>query len=256
MRLLLANDDGIDSIALQILAKELQTEHEVIVVAPSTQRSAASHSITIHNSLVVKEVTLPDIASKAYSVTGTPADCVRVALDKIITRPVDMVISGINIGANLGRDILYSGTVSAAVEAAINKIPSIAASCEVDFGASVNEDHFLTSAKYVSKVIEIAKNNLIPNDMVLNVNVPAIKEEQIKGIKVSPIGGDMYNFFYNKTLKEDGTIELSLSGKHNEEVIENTDVYYVKNGYVTVTPLHYDFTNFKLLREVSGWFAP
>ncbi|GAA0726280.1 5'/3'-nucleotidase SurE [Clostridium malenominatum] len=254
MRLLLANDDGIDSIALQILARELQKEHEVLVVAPSSQRSAASHSITIHNSLIVKEVTLPGIVSKAYSVDGTPADCVRIALDKLISSPVDMVISGTNIGANLGRDILYSGTVSAAVEAAINKIPSIAVSCEINFGEPINEEHFLTAAKYVSKVIEIAKSNLISNDMVLNVNVPAIEEKQIKGIQVSPMGGDMYNFFYNKTLKEDGTLEFSLSGKHNEDIIENTDVYYIKNGYVTITPLHYDFTNFRILNEVKGWF--
>ncbi|MEW9096778.1 MAG: 5'/3'-nucleotidase SurE [Clostridiaceae bacterium] len=256
MRLLLTNDDGIDSIALHILAKELQKEHEIIIVAPSTQRSAASHSITIHNPLSVKEVNLSGISSKAYSVDGTPADCVRVGLEKIITKPVDMVISGTNIGANLGRDILYSGTVSAAVEAAISKIPSIAMSCEVSFLDKIKEEHFITAAKYASKAIEISKNNLIANDIVLNVNVPAIKEEEIKGIKVCPMGGNLYEFFYEEKSNEDGTIKLALSGKYNENIQGSTDVYYLKNGYVTITPLHYDFTNFKILNEVNGWFTP
>ncbi|WP_027625427.1 5'/3'-nucleotidase SurE [Clostridium lundense] len=250
MRLLLTNDDGIESKALYILAKELEKEHELIIAAPSNQKSACSHSITIAESLIIKKVNLPNISSDAYSISGTPADCVRVAVHKLLDKPVDMVISGINMGTNLGMDIIYSGTVSAAIEAAIYKIPSIAISSEL----KENCANYYSAAKFVSNIIKTSKDNLIKNDLVLNVNVPCLDEKDIKGIKVCGMGDKIYDNFFIEDINEAGDTVLKLTGRINKNHKINTDVYYLKQGYVTLTPLHYDLTNFKILNEVSQWF--
>src|SRR5690606_19674244 len=125
MRLLLVNDDGIHAEGINKLAMELEKKHEVTIVAPNDERSAQSHALTLRKPLIVKEVKLEGIKSRAYSVSGTPADCVRIALDQLIKEPVDLVISGINKGLNVGMDVLYSGTVSAAIEANLYGIPSM-----------------------------------------------------------------------------------------------------------------------------------
>ena len=130
MRILLTNDDGVMAEGIYALAKELEKDHEVIIIAPETQRSAQSHAVTILQPLTVKEVKLDGLKSKAYSISGTPADCVRAGLEVLIDEPIDYVFSGINMGLNSGMDILYSGTVSAAIEANIYGIPSIAVSAE------------------------------------------------------------------------------------------------------------------------------
>lgn len=250
MRLLLTNDDGIESKALHILAKELEKNHELIIAAPSVQRSACSHSITISEPLIIKNVDLPDIKSKAFSISGTPADCVRVAIHKLLNKPIDMVISGTNMGTNLGMDIIYSGTVSAAIEAAIYKIPSIAISAELNN----NCGNYNSAAKFASKIIKIAEDNSIKNDLVINVNVPCLTEEEIKGIQVCEMGGKTYDNYFVESIDKNGNMNLKLSGRINTKHIENTDIYYLKKGYVTVTPLHYDLTNFKILSAVSNWF--
>lgn len=250
MRLLLTNDDGIESKALHILAKELEKEHELLIAAPSNQKSACGHSITICDPLVIKSVELPGIKSKAFSVSGTPADCVRVAVHKLLDKPVDMVISGINMGTNLGMDIIYSGTVSAAIEAAIYKIPSMAISSELKNSCA----NYNSAAKFASKIIKITQNNLIKDDLVLNVNVPCLNEEDVKGIKVCEMGDKVYDNYFIENVNENGDTILKLTGKINDNHKVNTDVYYLKQGYVTLTPLHYDLTNFKIINEVSKWF--
>ncbi len=131
MRLLLTNDDGINAKGIYALAKELEKNHEVIIVAPDNERSACGHSITLTRPLIVKEIKLEGLKSKAFSVDGTPADCVKIAINKLIDSKIDMVVSGINKGLNLGTDVLYSGTVSAAIEASIYKIPAMAISMEI-----------------------------------------------------------------------------------------------------------------------------
>lgn len=249
MKLLLVNDDGINAKGIYVLAKELEKNHEVTVVAPDNQRSASSHSITITRPLIVKEVNLDGLKSEAYSVDGTPADCVKVAVDKLVDGRIDMVISGINRGVNIGTDILYSGTVSAAVEAVINKIPSLAVSVFVD---GENEE-YETAAKYASKIIDLASENSMKNDIVLNLNVPQLPEEDIKGIKVCRMGGSLYSNFFVECKTENEEISYSLKGKLNDLEINDADVYYLKNGFVTLTPLHYDLTNFNLLKEVEKW---
>lgn len=248
MRILLTNDDGIMAEGIYILAKELEKDHEVIIVAPEIQRSAQSHAITLFQPMVVKEIKLEGLKSKAYSISGTPADCVRVALEVLAKEPIDLVFSGINIGLNSGMDILYSGTVSAAIEANMYNIPSIAISTDLIDG-KVNFD---IAAKYAKRIFENSKDKLMENAIVLNINTPFRKEEDILGIKVCKIGGAIYDCYLVEH-NGNGEKTLKLEGRKNAKIEEDTDRYYLKQGYVTVTPLHYDLTNFELLEEIKNW---
>ena len=250
MRLLLTNDDGITAEGLHILARELEKEHEIIIAAPDEQRSACGHSITLTRPLIVKEAYLEGIKSKAYSVNGTPADCVRIAIDKLSEHKIDMVISGINRGVNLGTDVVYSGTVSAAIEAAIYKTPSIAISSQFNN----DKENYELAAKTVLKVIAKAKQNYISDDIVLNINVPLSNKKEIKGIKVCKIGSRTYNNCFIEGKDEEGNIIYEIMGDVNDTADEDTDAHYFKQGYITLTPLHYDLTNFKIINELEKWF--
>lgn len=249
MKLLLTNDDGVNAKGIYILAKELEKNHEIIIVAPSVERSACSHSITMREPLIVKEVELNGIKSKAYSVSGTPADCVKVAVNKLTNGKVDMVLSGINNGVNAGIDVLYSGTVSAAIEAAIYKIPSMAVSSQIEGG----EDNYEVAAEYASDLIEKIKNKYLKDDVVWNLNVPILNKEKIKGIKICRIGGRTYNSYFEEHTTNDEK-SFQLRGELNNVQDIDTDVHFIKQGYVTLTPLHYDLTNFKILEEVRKLF--
>lgn len=247
MRLLITNDDGINAEGIYILAKELEKTHEVTIVAPDNQRSACGHSITLERSLILKEVKLNNIKSKAYSLDGTPADCVRIGVDKLLKGKVDMVVSGINRGVNLGTDVIYSGTVSAAIEAAIYNIPSIAISSEI----LEEKENYKLAAKTVEKVLHAIKHKLLKDDVVLNINIPLISEEELKGIKICKIGSRTYNNCYIENKDELGNISYEIIGELKENLETDTDVYYFEEKYITITPLHYDLTNFKALKSVE-----
>lgn len=248
MKILLTNDDGINAEGLYTLAKELEKNYEVIIVAPDNQRSAQSHAITLFKPIIVKEVKLEGLKSKAYSISGTPADCVRVGLDALSDGDIDLVFSGINMGLNAGMDILYSGTVSAAIEANIYQIPSIAVSAEYLDG----ETNFNIAAKYAMKIFEKLKEKFMETSTLLNINVPYTEEEELAGIKVSKIGEPIYDYFFEGENGE-GEKTLQVKGRKNIELEKDTDRYYLRQGYVTVTPLHYDLTNFDSLKKVSNW---
>ncbi|MCM8710195.1 5'/3'-nucleotidase SurE [Clostridium sp. SYSU_GA19001] len=251
MKLLLTNDDGINAKGIYVLAKRLEKSHEVIIAAPDSQRSASGHAITLTRPLVIKKVKLEGLNCKAYSIDGTPADCVRIALDKLIDEKVDMVISGINRGTNLGTDVLYSGTVSAAVEAAIYKTPAIAVSSEFD----EDNDNYEVAAETVIKLLLKNRENFIKDDMVININVPLLSYKEIKGIKVARIGSRTYNHAFIESRDEEGNIRYQIVGTVEDSLQEDTDVHYFKEGYITLTPLHYDLTNFKILKEVEDWIG-
>jgi 5'-nucleotidase len=249
MRLLITNDDGIHAEGIYILAKELEREHQVVIAAPDDQRSACGHSITLTRPLLIKEVKLKDLNSKAYSVDGTPADCVRIALEKLSEKKIDMVISGINKGVNLGTDVIYSGTVSAAIEASIYKIPSIAISSEF----KGEDENYKLAAKTVAEVLKKAQHNYIKDDIVLNINVPVIPEENIKGMKICKIGSRTYNNCFIESIDAEGNISYEIIGTVNDSAEEDTDVQFFNEGYITLTPLHYDLTNFAILNEIDKW---
>ncbi|QBD86247.1 5'/3'-nucleotidase SurE [Clostridium tetani] len=249
MRLLLTNDDGVNSKGIYTLAKELQKEHEIIIAAPSIEMSAKSHSITIAKPLFIKEVELDDINATVYSISGTPADCVKVAMDKILDKPVDMVISGINYGTNLGIDILYSGTVSAAIEAAIHNIPSIAMSAEVKNG----DINFDTAASIARELVKISQENSMKGNLVLNVNVPCLDKDSLKGLKVCQMGGRTFTSYFEK-IEKNKEVSYVLKGELTNNHHSTTDIHFLRKGYTTITPLHYDLTNFKIMNDVSNWF--
>ncbi len=246
MRILLTNDDGIMAEGIYSLAKELEKEHEVIIIAPDSERSAQSQSITIGSALIVKEVQVNGLKNSSYSVSGTPADCVRVGFDKLIEGDIDLVISGTNRGLNAGMDILYSGTVSAAIEANIYNKPSIAISAEVKNGKC----NFDLAAKYASKVIDKTKENHKYSNLLLNVNVPLV--DQAKGIEVCRIGDTVLDYYVMK-ISDNGERTFQIEGRNKIDYTEGTDRYFINKGYVTITPLHYDLTNFELLDRVEEW---
>ncbi|WP_163192828.1 5'/3'-nucleotidase SurE [Clostridium thermarum] len=255
LHILLVNDDGINAPGIYALGKEFHQCYDVTMVAPSEQRSASGHSITISRPLTVIRHHFDDLNIKAYSVDGTPADCVRLALDQLVDKRVDMVVSGINRGFNLGMDVLYSGTVSAAVEAAIYKLPSIAVSTE-QFD---KVEEYAAAAHYAHRVLKKAVEKGMKNDVVLNLNVPPMKAEEIKGIKVCRMGNMVYGNYFVERKNFEGKADedhriYDIKGNIFEPEAEDMDTFYIKQGYATVTPLHYDLTNFKIIQEVDGWF--
>lgn len=250
MNILIANDDGIDAKGIYSLAKTLGKDHKITIVAPDKQRSASGHSITIGDSLIAKEIKLEELNCKAYSINGTPADCVRVGLNALTDDNIDLVVSGINRGLNLGTDVLYSGTVSAAIEAAIKNVPSIAFSMEI----KKDIEDYEVAAKYAEKIVKIVGKIDLNAEVVLNVNIPLIDEENIKGIKVCSIGKRIYDASYTKSIDENNNIIIELNDTLNPYIHEDTDTEYLKKGYVTITPLHYDLTNFKLINGIKKWF--
>lgn len=245
MNILITNDDGIEAKGIKILSRKLQQFHNIIVVAPDSQRSASSHSITLTKPLLLKEVNLEGINAQCYSVSGTPVDCTKIAVTTISKEKIDIVISGINEGFNLGTDVLYSGTVSAAIEGAINNIPAIAISCDG------SEEGYNIAAEYVEQVLEKIKYESMGNT-VLNINIPAMAREEVKGIKVCSIGDRSYNNVYVEIGKEGVDSIYKITGDPQLPKEDNTDVAYIKEGYVTITPLHYDLTNFNLIKTIGS----
>lgn len=248
MKILLTNDDGILAEGIYTMAKELEKDHEVIIVAPDQQNSAKSHAITLHKPLIIKEVKLNNLKSKAYSISGTPADCVRAGIEAIVQDKIDLVVSGINLGFNSGMDIIYSGTVSAAVEANIYNIPSIAVSSEWVNGTA----NYKIAAKYARRVLEETKHKLLSRNLLLNLNTPYNLEDIDKEIKLCTIGGAILDYYFVEE-QENGERVLTLKGRRDTKLEEGTDRYYLSKGYATITPLRYDLTNINLLEEVSTW---
>lgn len=249
MKILITNDDGINARGIIALAKEISKKHEIIVVAPREQKSASSHSISIHNPIKIREEKL-DENFKAYSLVGTPADCTQAGLS-LLGGDINIVISGINRGLNCGTDILYSGTVSAAVEGAIYSVPSIAISMDVDW--SKEDEDYSKAAKWISKILDVAEKDYLKENVVLNVNVPNINEEDIKGLKVCRLGKSTYKTNYILVEENEDKVYVT-KGTRNDILEDDSDLYFLSQGYVTLTPLHFDFTNFKILDEVKDIF--
>ncbi|MDO5725611.1 MAG: 5'/3'-nucleotidase SurE [Tissierellia bacterium] len=243
MNILLTNDDGIHSEGLRQIALKLQDRgHKVYVVAPDTEMSAKSHAITVHQDMELKKVEIDGLNQIAYSLTGTPADCVRVALS-VLYKDIDAIFSGCNFGLNAGADILYSGTVSACIEANIFNLPGVAISAEVKRG----ECDFEKAAILGVNLYEKYRLEIDNKQIVLNINVPHHKEEDIKGIKVCEVGGVIFDEFI---IEEKNDISLvKLTGRHRTELTGNNDRAYLSQGYVTVSPINYNFNDKELLKQ-------
>lgn len=248
MIILLTNDDGIDGDGLLMLAKSLSTLHTVYISAPDGQRSGFSHSVNFHKPIYYKEVDIVGV-KEAYAVSGTPVDCVNLAIKLFKINP-DVVISGPNKGANYGSDILYSGTVGAAQQSALLGFPSIAIS-----SIAYKNNNYDPCCQFINKhLTTLLSLNIGCN--IYNVNVPNISYDSIKGIVAVKQGSHTFKDFFKEYISQDGTIGYSLEGDSilPTEEDENTDVKLAQNGYITITPLKLDRTNYDLLANVEELF--
>ena len=248
MRILVSNDDGIDSEGLFALKQALEPLGEVAVLAPERNWSAAGHSKTLHQPLRVREVALRD-GSVAYASDGAPSDCVALAALGLLGYRPDLVVSGINKGANLAGDITYSGTVAAAMEAVVAEIPGIAVSME-----GRGTWNFPPAAAFVARLVEqVARHGLAP-DVLLNVNVPAAPVDEIAGVRITRLGVRKYADELITRTDPFGRKYYWIGGEPLPgEGEEDTDVWAITHKYISVTPIHMDLTNHRLIEVLQGW---
>jgi 5'-nucleotidase len=252
-RFLLTNDDGIYARGLLALYQELSRDAECLIVAPEVEQSAVGHAITISRPLMVRKAR-KNGDFLGYAVLGTPADCVKIGLGELAGEPVDLVVSGINRGANVGINVLYSGTVSAATEAAILGVPSLAISLDTH-----DEADYSAAARFARKMAAFILENPLPH-VALNVNVPAVPEEEIRGVVVARQGGARLMESFDKRVDPRENIYYWLAGETELPLQEqdDTDASALKRGMITITPIHYDLTRHDLLDGLrtrgKGWF--
>ena len=244
---LISNDDGIDADGIKALTKAIKKFAEVVVVAPHTQQSAVGHSITMADPIRAKK-TLMFGDFYGYAVTGTPADSVKIGVHTLLkNRKIDLLISGINQGANTAINIIYSGTVSAATEGTILGIPSIAVSL-----TSYTYPDFSVAAKYSAKLAKIVLKNGLPKGTLLNVNVPAIKK--VKGALLTKQGKSSWNDTYEIRHDPANRQYYWLTGSmHKTDKSREYDVKAVDDGYISVTPIHYDLTDYSFHEKMKVW---
>lgn len=250
MRLLLTNDDGIFAMGITVLREAFEGSEELYVIAPDRERSAAGHSITVHRPLRVREAGFRRKGLRGWVVDGTPTDCVKLGLEALLPEKPDFLISGINRGPNVGTDVLYSGTVSAAVEGVINGIPSIAVSL-----ATHDEPDYSYAVRFVQDLVKEVGNHTLPPGTLLNVNVPPGKP---KGIKVAKLGDIRYVNVIDRRTDPRGRVYFWMAGEPldlngNDP---DTDVWAVKQGYISISPVQIDLTNYSFLKELNNWSLP
>jgi len=265
MNILISNDDGIFAEGMRTLAQALaDAGHQVTVVCPDRERSATGHGLTMHKPLraeMIKSV-FPE-GVKAWSCSGTPADCVKLALGALMERFPDIVVSGINHGANLGTDILYSGTVSAAMEGLMEGIPAVAVSL-----TSYTQKTFVPAAEFICRLVSTPTVAAMAEPMLLNVNVPALSADQIKGVRVTRQGIRRYFDQFEKRVDPRGQTYYWLAGEVIEEIEDPissqgwppsvqqslaevpTDVRAIQEGYISITPLQYNLTSVTGLQQI------
>jgi 5'-nucleotidase len=245
--ILVTNDDGITAPGIMNLVESVKDLGKVIVVAPDKPQSGMGHAITIGQPLrLTKAKVFGDV--EAWQCSGTPVDCVKLAVDKILHRKPDLCLSGINHGANHSINVIYSGTMSAAVEAAIESIPSIGFSL---LDHSIDAD-FTVASKYARIVVQEMLSQKMDKHMVLNVNFPAIADDLIKGIKICRQAYAKYEEDFIERNDPNGRLYYWLTGQFvNFDEGEDTDVWALENGYVSIVPVQFDLTNYELKAKLE-----
>ncbi|MBS4208044.1 5'/3'-nucleotidase SurE [Bacillus sp. FJAT-50079] len=253
MNILITNDDGIFSPSIEILTEVLQHFGNVYVCCPDQERSAIGHSITLRNPLKAKPVTMFPKVKAAWCLNGTPSDCVKVAIDVLMEEPPDIVFSGINFGPNVGRDLFYSGTIAGAVEASMFQIPAVA----ISLNAFHEDDiHFNHTKQLLYEIIETILHNKIPKGVFLNINLPNVSKEECKGVAVTSL--DMKVSRYEHVCLNDphGHVYFWLKDKWVQltDLDHQSDYQLLKDGFVTISPIEYQFENKRKSERVSRWF--
>lgn len=248
MRILVTNDDGIDSDGLLALKYALSEVGEVDIIAPDRNWSVAGHNKTMDRPLRVAEVRLPN-GDLAYATDGTPSDCVSLAVLGFLPRKPDLVVSGINKGANLADDITYSGTVAAAMEGVISGIPSIAVSI-----CDYYHWRFETAAQVAARLVEEVQRHGLSGEILLNVNVPNLPLGEIKGVSFTRLGKRIYREELIKRVDPFGRDYYWIGGGTPAgEATDGTDLAAIAQDRVSITPIHLDLTNHRLLKDLKGW---
>lgn len=246
--ILLTNDDGFNAPGLRALRTAIAGIAEVVMVAPETEQSAVGHAITLAQPLKVREV-VEDGEFLGYAVNGTPADCVKLALTNLLAKPPQMVISGINLGGNMGTCVIYSGTVSAATEAAIMGFPALAISLN-----TFVEPDFSAAASFIRKFAPMVLEKGLPEGVSLNINVPAVPPKEIKGAIVTRQGKSRVVETFDKRVDPRNNTYYWMAGEMKiDEVDDGTDCEMVSKNYISITPIHYDLTHFKALEQLQQW---
>ena len=247
MRIMLTNDDGIHAPGLRALDRTFrQAGHQVCVVAPMTEQSAVGHAVTLSSPLRIKSI--HDDPFRGFGISGTPVDCVKIGLNAILSEQPELVVSGINNGANVGVDILYSGTVAAATEAALAGIPALAVSID-DFHPEYLDDH----ADFVTRFLERIDPASCPPKRVLNLNFPAGSLHAARGLKICLQTQSVYDDRYEQRSDPRGNAYYWLSGEIPPNELEpGTDRDLLSQGYVTLTPLRFDFSDRELIAGLEG----
>lgn len=220
------------------------------VVAPDKEQSATGHAITMHQPLRCRKIKLYDLDIEAWWVNGTPADCIKLGVETLLGSRPDLIVSGINDGENLGTDIIYSGTVSAAIEGSIFKIPSIAVSYEKH-----GETDFSPAAEVAADIIEQVLEYGSGVGTLLNINIPEIKDvKELMGTKITKLGVKKYKNNFEERKDPRGDSYYWLAGELIEDELGvDTDIYAVRNGYVSITPLNVDFTGYEDINRLKDW---
>jgi 5'-nucleotidase len=251
MRILLTNDDGIYAPGLRALLPELRKLGEVVVVAPAAEQSAVGHSVTLTTPLIVQEVLDDQQQPLGWAVEGRPADCVKLALRELLPEPPEVIVSGLNAGSNAGINVLYSGTVAAAIEGAFFRITSIACSLEytklrpLDFGRA---------AALARSVIAQILARQPENGSLFNVNIPSLDKGPVRGIRVTPQNMAPYIEAFDRRTDPRGRVYFWTTPDFScPDPAPDTDVTALAEGYITVTPLQFNLTDAVRLQEMSEW---
>lgn len=248
--ILVTNDDGITAPGIRMLIEIARELGEVVVVAPDSPQSAMGHAITINNTLYINEFKNHDHDHKEYTTSGTPVDCVKMASHEILDRKPDLCLSGINHGSNSAINVIYSGTMSAAVEAGIEGIPAIGFSlCDYDLNADFN-----AARPYVKNIIENVIKNGMARGVVFNVNIPKAKREDIKGIKICRQANARWVEEFDKRTNPYGKDYYWLTGTFvNEDKGADTDEWALAHNYISIVPTQYDLTAHHYISELNTW---
>lgn len=247
MRILIVNDDGIHAKGIRTIATRLAKNHEVTVVAPDSEKSATSHSITLFRPLRVAKTEPAGLEGvDCYVIDGQPVDCTKIGINHVMKTDVDLVVSGINHGQNMGSDIIYSGTVAAAIDAAIMGYRSLAVSTAAHF-----PKHLDTAAEIAANLIDGDLFSKATNGVVYNLNVPDLPLHEIKGLKVSRQGKTVYQDGVDIRHDPRGNEYIWMDGSLiQDKTVEDTDVSLVRRGYASIMPIKYDLTDKEHIQEL------
>jgi 5'-nucleotidase len=248
--ILVTNDDGIIAPGIKALIQVMETLGEVIIVAPDSPQSAMGHAITINNTLHIDKIKLGFTTAEAYSCSGTPVDCVKMAVHEILKRKPDLCVSGVNHGSNSSINVIYSGTMSAAMEAGIEGIPAIGFSL-LDY--SWNAD-FEPIKKYIKAIATQVLEKSLPKGVVLNVNFPKAQESDLKGIKVCRQANANWEEKFDKRTNPQGKEYYWLTGEFvNHDLGEDTDEWALANQYISVVPVQFDLTAHHAIEKLTNY---